>query len=281
MSSALDLRPPRTRTSTPVVTNGAHGHRGRDSYDHIEPLLTELAGLAPSDRRRNNLRNTAIRRCLPLADNIARRFTGRGESLDDLRQVARLGLVHAVDRFDHTHGAPFLAFAIPTIMGEVRRHFRDHTWAVRVPRRVKEIHQQLGPTTEALTHRFGRPPKAREIAEELGVDTTEVTQAMIAHNAYRTAPIEPITDDENPGVPEALLAVLGADEPEYGVVEDYLSVRPLIAALPEQDRRALVLRFFEFRTQRQIAAQLGVSQMQVSRILSRTLDTLRERALHD
>ncbi|MCU1641325.1 MAG: polymerase subunit sigma [Nocardia sp.] len=155
----------------------------------IEPLLADLTRLSAAAPGRIVLREEAIARCLPLAEQIARRFAGRGASFDDLLQVARLGLVHAVDRFDPVDGAPFLAFAVPIIVGEVRRFFRDGTWELRVPRRVIEIQQLLGPATEALTQQLGRPPIARQIAAELGFDLGEVTQALVARNAYRTAPI--------------------------------------------------------------------------------------------
>ncbi|MCX4093894.1 SigB/SigF/SigG family RNA polymerase sigma factor [Nocardia sp. alder85J] len=267
------------RITPPRSTRIRRRRRDDDNYDRIPPLLAELAGLALHDPRRDRLRKKAIGLGLPLAEHIARRFTGRGEAFDDLLQVARLGLVQAVDRFEPGHGTPFIAFAVPTIMGEVRRHFRDHTWGVRVPRRTKDIHQLLGPTTERLTHRLGRSPRAREIAEELDVETAEVTLALIAQNAYRADPIEAATDDEDGVAPTVIPGVLAVDEPGYRLVEDYLAVRPLIAALPARDQRVLVLRFFEFRTQVQIAEALGISQMQVSRILAGTLNTLREQAL--
>ncbi|MFI5783347.1 RNA polymerase sigma factor SigF [Nocardia sp. NPDC051570] len=280
MSAVAELHRIHAGTSPPPVP-AARGHRGSDSYDHIEPLFAELARYDATDPRRTALREQVIRRCLPLAEHIARRFTGRGETFDDLLQIARLGLLHAVDRFDPAHGAPFVAFAVPTVMGEVRRHFRDHTWAVRVPRRIKEIQQMLGPTTEALTQRLRRAPKAREIAEELGVDLVEVTQALIANNGYHTTAIDAVTDTENDTAPQSLLDLLGAEEPEYRIVENYLAVKPLLAALPERERRVLISTFFESRTQAQIAQRIGVSQMQVSRILSNTLKTLREQALRD
>ncbi|MRH90697.1 SigB/SigF/SigG family RNA polymerase sigma factor [Nocardia sp. SYP-A9097] len=282
MSSAVDLR--RTRASTPNPVASARvsrKNRAGDSYDNIEPLLAELARTSETDPRRIALRAEAIGRCLPLAEHIARRFAGRGEGFDDLLQIARLGLLHAVDRFDPAYGATFLSFAVPTIMGEVRRYFRDCAWAVRVPRRVKEIQQLLGPATEALTQRLGRQPRAREIAAELGIELEEVTQALVARNAYRTTTIDVVTDNENGTVATSLLDLLGAEEPEYSLVEDCIAVQPLIAALSARERHVLILRFFEFQTQVQIAGQFGISQMQVSRILSKTLNTLREQALRD
>lgn len=143
--------------------------RGGDSYDNIEPWLEKLTALEKTDPHRAVLREEVMRRCLPLAEHIARKFSGRGESFDDVLQIARVGLVLAVDRFDVSRGTPFLAFAVPTIMGEVRRHFRDNTWSLRVPRRVKEIQLRVGPATESLSHRLGRMPTAREIAAELDV----------------------------------------------------------------------------------------------------------------
>ncbi|MET7771934.1 RNA polymerase sigma factor SigF [Nocardia sp. NPDC005366] len=252
-----------------------------DSYDNIEPLLEKVASLAADDPRRAVLRDEVIERCLPLAEHIARKFAGRGEMFDDLLQVARLGLVQAVDRFDVTRGSSFLAFAVPTVMGEVRRHFRDHTWAVRVPRRTKEIQLGIGPVVEMLSQRLGRGPRAREIAAELGVDLAEVTQALIAGNAYQAASIDTVTGDDTEASALPLLDNLGVEEPSFHLIEDYLAVRPLIEALPERERRVLIMRFFESKTQSQIAESLGVSQMHISRILSGTLQSLREQVLRD
>jgi RNA polymerase sigma-B factor len=252
-----------------------------DSYDNIEPLFEKIEALDASDSRRETLRGELIERCLPLAEHIARRFAGRGEIFDDLLQVARLGLVQATDRFDVTRGSSFLSFAVPTIMGEVRRHFRDNTWSVRVPRRVKEIQLTIGPTVEVLAQRLGRLPRAKEIAAELDVDVVEVTHALIAGNAYQSSSIDALAGEDNENTPFPLLESLGAEEPAFHLVVDFMAVKPLIGELPERERQVLIMRFFESRTQAQIAAHLGVSQMHVSRILSRTLRTLREQALRD
>ncbi|MEV0297413.1 RNA polymerase sigma factor SigF [Nocardia sp. NPDC050710] len=252
-----------------------------DGYKSIEPLFEKIAALEPDDPRREELREELIERCLPLAEHIARKFAGRGESFDDLLQVARLGLVQAADRFDIGRGSSFLAFAVPTIMGEVRRHFRDNTWSVRVPRRTKEIQLSIGPTVERLSQQLGRVPRAREIATELDVDLVEVTQALIAGNAYQSTSIDAVASDDIEHAPLPLLESLGAEEPSYHLVEDYMALRPLIEELPERERQVLIMRFFESKTQSQIADVLGVSQMHVSRILSRTLTSLREQALRD
>ncbi|WP_459546776.1 SigB/SigF/SigG family RNA polymerase sigma factor [Nocardia sp. X0981] len=256
--------------------------RGTDSYDGIEPLLERLGAMDTDDPERLVLREEIMRRCLPLADHIARRFTGRGETYDDLHQTASLGLVLAVDRYDPTRGASFLAFAVPTIMGEVRRHFRDHTWAVRVPRRIKETQLAIGPTIERLCQRLGRTPTAIEIAMEMNLDLLEVTQALMAGNAYRTNSLDTATeDDEHGATAPQVTETLGEDDPGYELTDNALAIAPLLRTLPARDRQVLHLRFFENYTQSRIAAELGVSQMHVSRILAATLDRLRERALRD
>jgi RNA polymerase sigma-B factor len=266
----------------PTTTNpSVHPRRGRDSYDNIEPWFDELAAVNATDPHREEVREQIIRLCLPLADHIARRFTGRGEQYEDLHQVACVGLVQAVDRYDVRRESSFLGFAIPTIMGEVRRHFRDHSWNVRVPRGTKETQARVGPAIETLTQRLGRMPRAREIAAELEVDPPLVTQALLAANAYNTDSLEAVPTDENDQLTASVASRLGAEEPCYQLTEDAMAVRPLIAALPEQQRQVLVMRFFDAMTQTQIAHRLGISQMQVSRILSRTLSTLRDQALAD
>ncbi|MEC3957491.1 RNA polymerase sigma factor SigF [Nocardia sp. CDC153] len=253
-----------------------------DSYDDIEPLLKKLAiAVETNDPARDRLRDEAIDRCLPLAEHIARKFSGRGEPYEDLLQVARLGLVVSIDRFDVERGSRFLSFAVPTIMGEVRRYFRDATWAVRVPRRIKEIQLRLGSTIEKLSQRLGRMPNAGEIAAEIGVDRAEITQAMLAANGYQSSSLEAAMPDGGDNAPLSLLDALGTDEPKYELVEQYMAVRPHVENLPERERQVLILRFFEGKTQAQIASQLGVSQMHISRILTKTLTGLREEALKD
>ncbi|MEV0707221.1 SigB/SigF/SigG family RNA polymerase sigma factor [Nocardia aurea] len=258
------------------------GRTRADGYDDIEPRLARLASIPPGDPERAVLREEIVRCCLPLADHIARRFTGRGETYDDLHQIASLGLVLAVDRFDPDRGSNFLAFAVPTIMGEVRRHFRDHTWAVRVPRRIKDLKLTLGPAVEALSQRLERPPTAVEIAVELDADLTEVTQALLAANAYRTDSLDSAAQTSDAEIHAApVTETLGDDDPGYGLAEDALTVAPLLAELSDIDRAVLRLRFFEGQSQSRIAERLGVSQMHISRTLTRILADLRERALGD
>ncbi len=222
-------------------------------------------------------RDAIIERCLPLANHIARRFRNRGEPFEDLVQVARVGLVNAVNRFNPDNGSDFLAFAVPTIMGEVRRHFRDHGWSVKVPRRLKELNLRLKRSREELSHKLGRAPTASEIAIHLGIDREEVVQAQIASSAYSTlssdAPAGASDDDDGRSVANTF----GDLDANLDKVLDVETVRPLLAALPERDQTVLRLRFFENMTQTQIADRLGISQMHVSRLLARSLAVLREK----
>ncbi|WP_433594157.1 RNA polymerase sigma factor SigF [Nocardia sp. CA-145437] len=248
-------------------------------YDDVALLFEELAAAAPGSAGRAALRSQLINRCIPLADHIARKFSGRGEPFDDLTQVARVGLVHAVDRFDISRGSNFLSFAVPTIMGEVRRYFRDNTWAMRVPRRVKETHLRIGSAIDALSQQLGRSPTAKEIAAALDIDADEVTQAVIAGNAYQPSSIDAVSVGRD--TEASLLDTLGEEESQFDRVEEYVAIRPLLAGLPERERRILTMRFFESMTQTQIAQQMGISQMHVSRILSKTLARLREQSARE
>ncbi|MEU1980468.1 SigB/SigF/SigG family RNA polymerase sigma factor [Nocardia sp. NPDC019395] len=248
-------------------------------YDDVAGLFVQLAAAEPESAQHATLRNELIGRCIPLADHIARKFSGRGEPFDDLTQVARVGLVHAVDRFDVSRGSNFLSFAVPTIMGEVRRYFRDNTWAMRVPRRVKETHLRIGAAVDSLSQSLGRSPTAKEIAAELDVDPDEVTQAVIAGNAYQPTSIDAASVGRDTDA--SLLDTLGEEEAQFDRVEEYVAIRPLLAGLPERERRILTMRFFESMTQTQIAQQMGISQMHVSRILTKTLARLRDQSARE
>ena len=234
--------------------------------------LAKLERDTPEFRRQ---RDAIVQRCLPLADHIARRFEGRGEARDDLVQVARVGLVNAVRRYDVETGSDFVSFAVPTIMGEVRRHFRDNSWSVKVPRRLKELHLRLGAATSELSQRLGRAPTASELAAELDMDREEVIEGLIAGSSYNTLSIDSGgggADDDTP----AIVDTLGDVDVSLDRIENRESLRPLLAALPERERTVLVLRFFESLTQTQIAERVGISQMHVSRLLARSLARLRD-----
>ena len=246
-------------------------------YDDVTIMFRHLATLDPDSTHARREREAIIARCLPLADHIARRFRNRGEPLEDLVQVARVGLMNAVNRYNVDNGAEFIAFAVPTIMGEVRRHFRDHGWSVKVPRRLKDLNSQLKRCREELSHQLGRAPTASEIATALGIDREEVVQGQIASSAYTT-----LSSDTPMGGGEAddgrsVASTFGDLDANLDKVLDVVTVRPLLAALPEREQTVLRLRFFENMTQTQIAARLGISQMHVSRLLARSLDRLRQR----
>ena len=238
-------------------------------------MFRELATFPADSMEFQRQREKIVERCLPLADHIARRFEGRGEPRDDLVQVARVGLVNAVVRFDIDAGSDFVSFAVPTIMGEVRRHFRDNSWSVKVPRRLKELHLRLGAATADLSQRLGRAPTATELAGELGMDRDEVIEGLVAGSSYNTLSIDSGggSDDDDA---RAIADTLGDVDAGLDQIENRESLRPLLEALPERERTVLVLRFFESMTQTQIAERVGISQMHVSRLLSKSLARLRD-----
>jgi RNA polymerase sigma-B factor len=221
-------------------------------------------------------RDRIVERCLPLADHIARRFDGRGEPRDDLVQVARVGLVNAVIRFDVETGSDFVSFAVPTIMGEVRRHFRDNSWSVKVPRRLKELHLRLGGATAELSQRLGRAPTPSELAEELDMDRAEIVEGLVAGSSYNTLSIDSGGSGSGSEDAPALADTLGDVDLALDQIENREALRPLLESLPDRERAVVVLRFFESMTQTQIAERIGVSQMHVSRLLARALARLRD-----
>ena len=258
----------------PTMTPETSGARAGNAYTHLTDLFAELARLSPDDPRRESLRAHLITGYLPVAHNIAHRFAHRGDSVDDLEQVATLGLIGAVDRFEPERGIDFLAFAVPAITGEVRRHFRDKTRTIRIPRRITQLQAAVYEAASDLTQRLGRSPRPSELAEKVGVPLEDVLEVLQAHHAAYPASLdEPFDDDDRPG--RARFGVLGGVDPGIGLVEDRVAVVPLLAELPDRERRILQLRFFDDLTQTEIAALTGISQMHVSRLLARTLGMLR------
>ncbi|MTD57341.1 SigB/SigF/SigG family RNA polymerase sigma factor [Amycolatopsis pithecellobii] len=249
------------------------------SDDEKKALFEQLAAAGPDDPRRTQLRTALVTEYLAVAEHIARRFAGRGEAHDDLVQVARLGLVNAVDRFEPDRGSDFLSFAVPTIMGEVRRHFRDASWSVRVPRRLKELHLRIGQVSGELGQKLGRAPTPSELARALDVSIDEVSEGLQAGNAYYAVSVDRPTGDE--GESTSLADTLGEDDTGLESVENHEALRPLLRELPERERRILMLRFFGNMTQTQIAERVGISQMHVSRLLAQTLQQLREKLIDD
>lgn len=202
-----------------------------------------------------------------LAVHLAHRFAHRGIPLDDLIQVASLGLLNAVERYDPERGIEFSTYATPTIVGELKRHFRDKGWSVRVPRRIQELHLQLHALVGRLTQDLGRSPTIAELARAARTSQEEVLEAMEASNAYRASPLEPTHD------PDA--NATGTDDADFFQVENRLLVEHLLRTLPSRERLILMLRYYEEMSQAQIGERLGISQMHVSRLLRRSLDQLR------
>jgi RNA polymerase sigma-B factor len=220
------------------------------------------------------LRDKLVSAYLGLAEYLARRFANRGEPLDDLIQVASLGLVKAVDRFDPDRGVEFSTYATHTIVGELKRHFRDKGWAIRAPRRMQELYLRLGKVVATLGQELGRSPTIAELAAEVEVSEEEVLEAMEAGQAYRFASLDAPAGGDAEG--ETLGARFGEVDPELAGAEQRATLSPLLSRLPHREQVILHLRFFEGLTQSEIARRLGISQMHVSRLLARSVAQLRE-----
>jgi RNA polymerase sigma-B factor len=238
-------------------------------------LIARLSELAPDDPARPRLRDETIAAWLPMTRRLARRYSGRGEPLDDLIQAGTVGLIKAIDRFDAGVGVDFTVFAIPTILGEIKRHFRDRAWAIRVPRRLQEMRMAISEAGTVLTHRLGRAPTVADLAAHLNVTEEEVLEGLEGARAYSTTSLSTPVGFEDGGA--ELGDTLGAEDDDYARTELRLSLGPAMSCLTERERTIVTLRFFGNQTQTQIATQIGVSQMHVSRLLSAALAKLRTR----
>lgn len=266
------LRDGATVGTSPKSPVGAEpGHE----YAHLVPLHRRYAKLAPDLVERHQLREALINGYLPLAEHIAHRFTGRGEPQDDLIQVATVGLINAVDRFEPERGSHFLSFAIPTITGELRRYFRDHGWSTRVPRRVKDLYLAVRSALMELSQRLGRSPRPTEIADHLGIPIEKVIEALHAGEAYRSSSLDEMLSYGDTATTHQ--KIVGELDSEMWRIDDREALRPLLAERAPRERTILVLRFFHELTQAQIAEQVGISQMHVSRVLRQTLAFLQSR----
>lgn len=217
-------------------------------------------------------RDALAQRFQPLAQYLARRFAGRGESVDDLTQVASIGLVNAIDRFDPSRGVRFTTYASATIVGELKRHFRDKGWSVRVPRRLQEIAMNLTRSIPALTSSLGRAPSVPELANHLGVEPEDIVEAMDAAQAYSSSSLDAPVGETG----LTPLDTMGGEDSSMALVEEWATLAPALEKLEARDRQVLYLRFFRGLTQSEIAREIGVSQMHVSRILTATLERLRD-----
>jgi RNA polymerase sigma-B factor len=236
-------------------------------------LFTRFKDPDASTAERDAAREALVHLHLPLVEHCARRFRNRGEPFEDLVQVGTIGLIKSVDRFDTDRGVEFSTYATPTIIGEIKRYFRDKGWAIRVPRRLQEMRMQISAATAELTQSLGRSPTPREIADVIGCSVEEIVEGMESSNAYATLSLD-ATDDSDEGG-QSILDAIGVDDAALAHVEIRESVKPLLESLPPREKKILLLRFFKNMTQSQIAAEIGVSQMHVSRLLSRTLEQLR------
>ncbi|MEV4507374.1 RNA polymerase sigma factor SigF [Dactylosporangium sp. NPDC049525] len=238
--------------------------------------LLSLLGDLPAGADRDRVRGRLIELYIPLAEYLARRFRNRGEQFDDLVQVANLGLIKSVDGYDPTRGAAFTSYAIPMIVGELKRHFRDKGWDVRVPRRLQELRLEISKVSGDLAQDLGRSPTVADLATRLGVSEEEIIEGLDCGQAYRALSLDaPAGDSAEPGA-TGLGDLLGGEDPDMANVENRESLRPILAKLPEREQKIIAMRFHGNLTQSQIAAQLGISQMHVSRLLAGALRTLRE-----
>ncbi|MFJ9648335.1 SigB/SigF/SigG family RNA polymerase sigma factor [Streptomyces sp. NPDC004244] len=256
-----------------------------DARELSKQFLVRLRSLEEGTREYQYVRGTLIEMNVSLVRYAARRFRNRtaqaGVELDDIVQVGTIGLIKAIDRFDPDRGVEFVTLALPFIVGEIKRYFRDATWAVHVPRRLQELRAEIAKSREALCDLLGRAPTVAEIAGDLGIGEEEVIEGMVAANGYASESLDAAADaDAQPGSAcpgrRTLADRLGESDPAMELFEDFATLAPLLARLDERERRILSMRFGSEMTQAAIGAELGISQMQVSRLLSRTLARLRE-----
>ncbi|MGH3444768.1 MAG: RNA polymerase sigma factor SigF [Nocardioidaceae bacterium] len=259
---------------------GRDGHQGKGSGIDLAAVRARSATLfarfhdpATSEDERQQTRDELIALHLPLAEHLARRFLNRGEPYDDLLQVGTIGLIKAVGRFDAERGVEFSTYATPTIVGEIKRHFRDRGWAIRVPRRLQELRLAINEATAGLTQDNGRSPTVTELAERIGVPEEDILEGLESANAYATLSLDAPDNAEDGAL--TMMDTIGGEDDALANIEDRETIKPLLDALEPREKRLLLLRFFRGMTQSQIASELGISQMHVSRLLARTLARLR------
>jgi RNA polymerase sigma-B factor len=258
--------------TTSVVSIGSVECDRTTQDDRAEELTAAMAALPLNDPRRRRLRDQVIEAWLPMSDRLAHRYVRRGVSLEDISQTATVGLIKAVDGFDPSRGVPFPAYAIPTILGEIKRYFRDRTWAVRVPRKVQELRTSIAEAQAVLAQTSGRPATTADIAAYLAISEEAVVEGLVGNNAYSAVSLSsPVGGD---GTME-LGATLGADDHCFELVELRMALGPAMAWLTERERQIIAMRFYGNKTQNDIAASVGCSQMHVSRLITGALAKLR------
>jgi RNA polymerase sigma-B factor len=260
-------------TAVPTTTVPTTPLNQRHHTDIASQLLATMTSLPAGHPSRARVRDQVIEAWLPLANHLANRFAGRGEPFDDLAQTATVGLIKAVDKFDSERGVEFAAYAIPTIIGEIKRHFRDRTWDIRVPRRLQELRLSISEATSTLLQSLGRSPTVADLAGHLGISEEAVLEGLEGARAYNAVSLSTPTSDGDRAT--ELGDLLGSDDAEFELAELRVALGPALATLDKREQRILTLRFYGNLTQSQIAEQIGVSQMHVSRLLARALAKLR------
>jgi RNA polymerase sigma-B factor len=250
--------------------DAATGHTDRAAH----ALLAQFVAMPADHPGRPAVRARLIEAYLPLATHLAHRYSRRSEPLDDLIQVASVALIKSVDRYDPARGTAFTTYAIPMILGELKRHFRDKTWNIRVPRPLQELWLRIGPATAELSQQLGHAPTVAELAAHLDVHSDDIAAAIGSGNAYHPPSLNTLTGHPD-GTVTQWADLLGSTDPGFDRTEYRVALRPLIAALPARERRIIALHFFHNMNQSQIAGVLGISQMHVSRLLSHAMSALR------
>ncbi|MFF1510225.1 RNA polymerase sigma factor SigF [Streptomyces sp. NPDC058326] len=265
-----------TREDLPVL-DAPHEVPPRDARTLSKVFFRELAAREEGTEEHQYVRNTLIEMNMSLVRYAAGRFRARGDEMEDIVQVGMVGLIKAIDRFDLSREVEFTTFAVPYIVGEIKRFFRDATWAVHVPRRLQEARVELAKATDELSSRLGRTPRVAELAPVMDLTEEEVVEAQVAANGYNTTSLDATVGNGDSEDDDAALAdLIGEEDPALELFEDFHTLAPLVEALDERDRLILHLRFVEELTQTQIGERLGVSQMHISRLLARSLNRLRE-----
>ena len=265
---------PHATDQTPTRTPAPRGARRSTVDDSALDLLRTLAKLPADDPGRPALRQRVIEAWLPLARHLAHRFHDRGEPMDDLVQIASVGLIKAIDRFDPEYGNDFAAYAVPTVVGEIRRHFRDRTWDVRVPRRLQELKADINEATNVLSHRLGRSPTVTDVAAYLERTEDEVIEGLDSARAYSAVSLQTLVGNGEDGT--ELGDLFGVEDPELANAELRAVIGPALDTLGPREQQIIALRFFGNLTQTQIAERVGISQMHVSRLLARSLAAMRK-----
>lgn len=267
-----------TGTDLPQVAE-PHRMAPKDARQLTKLFLDQLAVLEEGTREYQYARNTLIEMNMSLVRYAARRFRSNGQDIEDVVQVGTIGLIKAIDRFEISREVQFTSFAVPYIVGEIKRFFRDTAWSVHVPRRLQEARAELAKATDELSSRLGRTPTASELATLMNLTEEEVVEAQVAANGYTAASLDAAIGSDPDDQDATLFNFIGREDPALARVEDFHALAPLIADLGERDRLILHLRFVEELTQAQIGERLDISQMQVSRLISRIVKGLRSKML--